>query len=287
MSPGAQTLEAAGCMTALTLLLSLQDRAAELRGAKLGVTERLAEAVEALHYAERAIRHQEQAPQGRVNHDAIARLKADLPAKRAERDRLRALDESLGARWGEAKALPARLAEALAGVPAEAIREAPPIRIPKGATIDGLRKQIADLAAEAEAVQSAPAPRSDAAKRIAAAVEALAARGARPVDARRRSGDPARIADALHGDSGLHFLVWAFREEIAAKLIAELPKDGPTVLTDRQQQRLAELAEERLRLERVEEALVEAAEAEGRTIARRPDASPWAILGVEVEGRPG
>jgi hypothetical protein len=66
-----------------------------------------------------------------------------------------------------------------------------------------------------------------------------------------------------------------------------VPENADALTDAQREKRLAELRAARLHLERVEESLIEAQIAEGRTIARRPDASPLAVLGIEiVEGRP-
>ena len=72
------------------------------------------------------------------------------------------------------------------------------------------------------------------------------------------------------------------REEIAAKggnLIAAAPHDG-AMTDDEREREFRRISIRRLEIERIEEALVCAAEAEGRIIARRRDADPRALLEV-------
>ncbi|MDF1600332.1 hypothetical protein PZ895_11230, partial [Mesorhizobium sp. YIM 152430] len=81
---------------------------------------------------------------------------------------------------------------------------------------------------------------------------------------------------------GAEFLVWMMRDEIKAKLGAMIDQaDVVGALTDEEQEeRFRELSVRRLELERLEEATIVAAEAEGMFIARRADADPRAILEV-------
>jgi hypothetical protein len=58
--------------------------------------------------------------------------------------------------------------------------------------------------------------------------------------------------------------------------------NGGISVADREQQ-TAELRERLLDLERVEEAIVEAAAEQGQDIPRRPGASPLAVLGVRAQ----
>jgi len=270
---------------ALARALAFEDRAAELHGGVVSAQQRELDANDQLQAARRELARQRQGRHDRrLPEDLEARLQKAVEAAEAERDRLRSVREDAAARWQAVKATVTAAEDGLHGVAAEAISDAPPIKPPKGATVEGVRRQIAALDAEAEAAQMAPAPRADAAQRIKAAVEDLAARGEPSVDARRREGDPSKLSDRMHGDAGLWLLVSIFKQEVTARLIERLPKDSTNTLTDAQRDRkLAELAEQRLSLERIEEALIRQAEAEGRVVARRPEAAVEALLGVVID----
>jgi len=81
-------------------------------------------------------------------------------------------------------------------------------------------------------------------------------------------------------------LAWAFKDEIIAKLEAQIDSltDGDDgALTEMQRsEATAKARAEILRLEREEESIIAAAASQGFAIARRPDASPLAVLGVNA-----
>src|SRR5690606_811454 len=104
----------------------------------------------------------------------------------------------------------------------------------------------------------------------------------------RMKQEPVALGDggthfALSGDAGAAFYAWLHRDEIAARITgmidAAVPKSG--VLTDDQRDaEFSRISAKRLELERAEEALIVAMEAEGRTIQRRRDADPRAVLEI-------
>ncbi|WP_346893772.1 hypothetical protein [uncultured Roseibium sp.] len=163
----------------------------------------------------------------------------------------------------------------------------------KGETVETKRAAITKNIKLTADVETAPAPEDDLKAAIFAAVDEIAARGRPEVDPRIRDDDPSKIASKIRlgvhggsfvGDGGASFFTWVLADQIKAKL-AEMIPDNPDAISDQERSAmLQQLAADRLRLERVEEALITQAESEGRVIARRPDASIQAILGVEIVG---
>lgn len=84
---------------------------------------------------------------------------------------------------------------------------------------------------------------------------------------------------------GFALLVWLNRDELKKRALEALraAHDPKNALSDEDRAaRLAELDAELLAQERIEEAAVEACEAAGIRVYRRPNADPRAVLGVEV-----
>lgn len=164
-------------------------------------------------------------------------------------------------------------------------------KVPRSATVESVRKELAEIDTLAHDTERAPAPVSGLRATMVAAVDAIAEQGAPRVDPRIRFRDPFNLASKFEfrqhgnmalGDYGASFFVWLLSDEIKKKLSALIP-DDPDALSDEERTSILQnLAERRLNLERVEEALIEKAETEGRAIPRRPDASVEAVLGIEV-----
>jgi len=77
---------------------------------------------------------------------------------------------------------------------------------------------------------------------------------------------------------------WLFKDQLLAKVEAEIDQcaDDANALTDSDRaKKLTATAQEILETERLEERLIELAADQGQDIARRPDADPRAILGVD------
>jgi hypothetical protein len=211
--------------------------------------------------------------------ERIAALTAEAERHRADADAAERRAAPLRGRASAAGELVQRLIAFVAQAPAGSLRPVKPPPIPPGATLESVRGQIADLARQAEAARLAPRPRAQVVAMLQAEVDALAAKGAPKIDARRPHA-PARLADHLRPDPG-DFLVWLHRDQIVERLAREVP-DLPDALDDAQRAaRLADLAARRLKAERLEETLCRAAEAEGRQIDRRPGADPRAVLGLD------
>lgn len=136
-----------------------------------------------------------------------------------------------------------------------------------------LRDEIASLKNEITTMRKAPL--AEVALRQAAA--ALCAKLA--TDAGVAITGAEALSISCKGDT-LALLAWAMPTAMVEAIIRDLPKGNLTV--DAKRQRIAELETALLRAERVEELLVERAQAAGEDIERRADASPLALLGVEV-----
>jgi hypothetical protein len=158
--------------------------------------------------------------------------------------------------------------------------------------VDTVRQRIAQLHADLHQARSAPLP-AESAKQIARAqIEALALRGrpsclptvelGRQVSfstTRVKSPDVAGIAipDAVA------LIAWLQRDSLIDAIereLDELADDAHAMTPADRQQRERELLDAILLVERQEESLVEAAEAEGLVIARRPDADLRAVFNL-------
>ena len=109
----------------------------------------------------------------------------------------------------------------------------------------------------------------------------------------RGIGDPVALHQTLsisvldgdiNGDAGASFFLWLLAD-LAKERIAELIDAGSgcvTMTDDECSRALAAAAAKRLDLERQEEALIELAASEGRSLGRRRDIDPRAFLGIEA-----
>lgn len=168
--------------------------------------------------------------------------------------------------------------------------------LPSGASsrdggITTCRKQIAELTARYDAVMRAPETADELKQQIDASIEGAISQGRVSINAIRRDGDPARLASYVSHIGGqapnvsamFGLLVWGMRDQLREKLHALVDATDLTgAMTDTSRAKeLGRIARERLTLERLEEALICAAELDGVSIARRPDADPRAILEIE------
>jgi hypothetical protein len=175
------------------------------------------------------------------------------------------------------------------------------------AAIESARAQIATLRADQHQVRSAPLLSGVVRERVREQIAALAQRGVvdvlpvieagRPLafpmmDVRAEVSGHAISADganrlsafALHtGPDTLAIFSWLFQNELLDRLDVEITElaDDENALSDAERaERQAALAAELLQAERIEEALLVAAEAEGLQAMRRRDADPRAVLGL-------
>lgn len=280
------------------VLLRAEDASAAAHGALLATQDREHDAAEVLTAARREHARQRDAwaSHGRkLDPTDDAALTLTVTNADADLARRRAAREDAGARYRTARQRLDRLLEFVTGVGPDRLRAAPEPKLPRGATLESVRSELIQTAAQIEATQVAPLPRAEVVAALKAEVTAIAERGAPQVDARLRDGAPARLGNrlaiastgtgSLIGDAGTSFLVWVMADEIVAKLSALVSADLPGALSDAARTgRLRELRDRLRELERIEEQLVRAAEAEGRMVERRPDASAAAQLSVQIEG---
>lgn len=166
--------------------------------------------------------------------------------------------------------------------------------------IDKVRARISELEDKFAAVEVAPAPAEYLKARAFAEIESIAAAGEPTIYANTRGTSPINLAQkfvlsghvvrgretevSIRGKAGSDFFVWLMRDELRekiGKMIDALPQTD--VMTDAErEQAFASLAAARLEQERIEEYLVEMAEADGRIIGRRSDVDPRAYLGIEA-----
>ena len=155
--------------------------------------------------------------------------------------------------------------------------------------VSRLRGHLAELRADRHRIESAPLPAASAKEAARRAVEAMAERGRPFVDALLEGG-AIDWPDARRGEDVMPLvrdtLAWLFPDELTAALdreIAETAGDQSEALEPAEKhETLGRIADETLRIERSEEALIEASQANGVPIARRFDASPLALLGLEA-----
>ncbi|MCT8999220.1 hypothetical protein NYR58_12540 [Chelativorans intermedius] len=169
------------------------------------------------------------------------------------------------------------------------------------AEIAKLRAELQALEAQWAEAEAAPVPAQILRQQAIAEIDAMAAAGALTISAGDRSGTPLGLARKLQlglvptpagpdgaprfsiiGDGGAALFTWTMRDALVERLdalIAALPQDG-ALSDDERDERFRQIAAKRLDLERAEEALICAAEAEGRIVQRRRDADPRAVLEV-------
>lgn len=176
------------------------------------------------------------------------------------------------------------------------------------AVLDGLRLRLRELAADAHRVESAPFPAAHAKARARATIEQLAARGTVdvgplveadldivwPTSTTRsqlvavvgRSGD--QVAGSALGEQvDAHALAaWLFRDAMIEKVEAEIDlvsDDAAALSREDRQMKLAEIAQNRLSIERQEAALVWRLQGDGLPVEHRPDANPLAVMGIALQ----
>lgn len=158
------------------------------------------------------------------------------------------------------------------------------------AAVMRIRSQLGDLTVERMAAASAPRPKDEIRAQAHAQMAKLAA-AARPVLRLERGRAEVVFGDPRGGFevgaawvAGLIALVYpgAMADEVDRLIDAAVPDDAATMTEFEQQAELARLDTEIDALQRVEEALIEAAFSQNVDILRRPNASPDAVLGVRL-----
>jgi hypothetical protein len=155
-----------------------------------------------------------------------------------------------------------------------------------------LRNQIAALCNERRKVQQAGLPIADAKAAAQAYVDGVAARGRPKIVAEHEKFTvtfEALVEGAYTPMPDLAAaLAWLHPKVFAQRLMDELeaaPKPALALSKKRKADKLAMIAVNLAALEYEEEAMVAQSELEGPALARRPDVSPAAILGVIVSQR--
>lgn len=169
------------------------------------------------------------------------------------------------------------------------------------AEVAKLRDELEKLEEAWQQVEAAPVPPEILHRQALAEIDAIADAAALKIAPTDRTGTPLHLARAIQigqmpirqagadqphmalvGKAGAPLFVHLLRDQLYAqveRLVTELPEEG--ALDDVQREaRFAEIAEQRLELERQEEAVIVAAEAAGYRIPRRREADPRAVLEI-------
>jgi hypothetical protein len=160
------------------------------------------------------------------------------------------------------------------------------------------RKKLGEIEKNIDVVERAPVPAGELKRRARAALKVVAERGRPHLSGIEREADPFGVSDMLGltsmvaAPSGVgmgtltqgsaEFLAWVLQDLLAEKLskiIDEVPQEG--ALDDAaRDKKMMKLVEQKLEIEREEEALISLAEKTGTPIQRRPDADIRAVLCV-------
>lgn len=272
-------------------LTAIEGSAADAEALTLAATSR----IDQLEKTLAALSRQANAADGKS-----ATLDVELAATAGELKRMQAVQASRQARrsndvmiaasiraWLEA--LPERTVLEVVPVPAATLQEGENL----SAAIERVRRDINSLSRELTAVLQAPEPMDDLRARARQYVTKLAARGRpRIATARGEFAVAWRTRDAgtpgMTPEDAAAFAAWLDPERLAERLVAEvdrLPQAPGAISADERARRSGELETLISKAERAEEALIEAALASGQDVARRPRASPLAILGLRIVNR--
>lgn len=215
-------------------------------------------------------------------------LDAEIVEAEADIERLRGIQIERQARVANDRQVIAQLRGWLGNVGSTPLSVAPPVRMKLGkgegvaAAVERIRGEIAALKDELSALQRAPLPAAELKQRAKALVDELAARG-RPVintdrgqfDVQFRREGATVPGMTPHDTAAL--LAWLNPQALLKRLEDEIG-DAKGIGTAERERRTIETRARIIDLERMEEALIEQAP----DIARRTDASPSAILGVQL-----
>jgi len=172
--------------------------------------------------------------------------------------------------------------------------ETPTVKGDPLSAILSIRAKIAKLNDDLVKVEEAPTPAEILRAQAHAEIDDVAAASALRIHRCSRSGTPLGLAEKMHirtapsgaliGTAGTGVLIWLLRDQFKAEadlMIAELNLEG-ALSEDEQEALTRQITQDRLTLERQEEALLVAAEIGGWPIPRRSDLDPRAFLGVEA-----
>jgi hypothetical protein len=226
------------------------------------------------------------------NEVETARIRVELANTDSEIKRLKAIVDERSASWRPLATLLSEIDRYLESIPGTALREHDkPTKLPKGASLDGIRDQIATLRADLHQVRSAPRPSSEAKSAARAYVAELTERG-RPRSDHLLDGLPAVEEwptvhrHVLAGDKLVTVeqfdlpavLAWLDSGRMIAAFerdINEMADDEHALTAAERIKREREIAAQILACERTEEVLCIATGA-----PRRPGADPRAILNL-------
>jgi hypothetical protein len=154
--------------------------------------------------------------------------------------------------------------------------------------VSNVRAEIAALGQQLAKVKIAPLPVSDREELVNQYVSRLFQEGRPAVSIQRDALKVTFKGDMFAPEDVMRLLAWAFPGALAKALDREvadmpLPNGADAMPAAERIKKTAELETELLILARKEEALVERAAADGLEILRRPEASPLAVLGVQVQ----
>lgn len=279
----------------------VRDRA-KLTAAKLAELQKLPERSPTFLHSSASIRYQAPGPArdasiAEMRNRIVGAAEKECTAAKAELARLQGEMDKIRA---QSSATPSRCVSFLRGLPPEAKIQPFDGKLPKPngsdpqKAVSQLRQRLADLQTERWELSSALYPMTDALSVMRAEITRLAALGRPDVGPCLAAKQPpiwpmARVLDIAglptltqFGD-GLALLCWLHKDALIDRLSQEITAlaDDRSALTDHQRKsRDAEIAAEILRLEREEEALVEAAQNNSILIQRRSDCSPVAVLAL-------
>lgn len=157
--------------------------------------------------------------------------------------------------------------------------------------LEGRRRRLRELLADAHRVRSAPRPSAAAKALVRAEVERLAEKGQPDVSGSIEVVGADEIASVIEWPRNpstaafdLHaLLAWVCRDQLVAALDREVDQlaDDAAALSDADRaEKLAEIAADMLACEMQEELVARMIEATGSSVRRRPDADPRAVLAV-------
>jgi hypothetical protein len=155
--------------------------------------------------------------------------------------------------------------------------------------ITRLRGEILGLERDLELVTNAPPPKAALKDMVRTAVQSWVGKGTPRIslhggDMRISFADPSAYTTSL--DDIVRIVVWANADQVTALLDAqidrmELPSMALTLAE--KTERSADLNRQLVQLQRQEEAAIEKALQAGVVVARRPEADPRAVLGIEAK----
>ncbi len=214
----------------------------------------------------------------------LADAEASVEAATARVARAQEAQSAASARWNEASRLHTACERYLDQVGSYSpVEHDAPKRTPEppSKAVERLRQELSQMRTEAEKVAKAPEPAEELRRRVRTAVTQMAERTAPVVVGRYGVQWPTTLVASQSAPDVMGMFARLFPEKLIA-LADEAIVDRPGALSDRdRERRLAEIADRLLKIGRDEEALIETAEAGGTAIARRGDADPRAVLGVD------